>query len=57
MPFSKGGVTPMRLALIVEEILIPVTYTFSGGGGSDDLRQLPSPVKCGCNGTIFQSLI
>jgi hypothetical protein len=42
MPISKGGVTPKRLALIVQEILIPVTYTFSGGGGGDDIKQLPS---------------
>ena len=42
MPPSIDGVTPKRLALIVQEILIPVTYTFSGGGGGDDLKQLPS---------------
>jgi hypothetical protein len=45
MPFFNG-VTPIRRALIVQEILVPVTYTFSGGGGGDDLKQLPSPVKC-----------
>jgi|AntRauTorckE5430_2_1112549.scaffolds.fasta_scaffold35970_1 hypothetical protein len=45
MPFFNG-VIPIRRALIVQEILVPVTYTFSGGGGDDDLKQLPSPVKC-----------